>query len=338
MSPLLSVRNVKVQYPVRQARNWPWQPTPTLTAVNDISFDLYPGEVLTIVGESGCGKSSLAHALIGLTQVTSGQILFANKDLVGLTEQGLRKIRRDMQMVFQDPLASLNPRMTVGEIIAEPLRNYVSSLSKEQIRQRVGEMLENVGLSHNIINRYPHELSGGQCQRTGIARALVLKPKLVICDEPVSALDVSIQAQVVNLLKELQRELNLTLIFITHDLAIAKQISDRVMVMYLGHQMELAKTDLLYTTPTHPYTQALLSAVLTPDPHIERGRTIELLEDDLPNPMKAPSGCVFRTRCPLAGVDCALQKPSLVGTTTHQVACLKTNVPTNSTTTTLVKN
>ena len=321
--PLLQVRDVCVHFPIPKARDWPWQPIPQLKAVDGVSFDLYPGETLGVVGESGCGKSTLARALIGLVTATSGKILWQGRNLAGLDDKGFRDVRRDVQMIFQDPLASLNPRMTIGDIIAEPLRNFEPHLSTAEVKAKVRQVMDRVGLLPNVINRYPHEFSGGQCQRVGIARALILKPKLVICDEPVSALDVSIQAQVVNLLKELQAEMGLSLVFIAHDLSVVKHISDRVLVMYLGNEAELATSHDLYANPTHPYTRALLSAVPVPDPELERKKTIELLEGDLPSPINPPSGCVFRTRCPKAIDSCAKHKPELqaVGTGSHQVAC-----------------
>lgn len=234
----------------------------------------------------------------------------------------MREKRKDIQMIFQDPLASLNPRMTVGEIIAEPLKAYYPELSADDVKQQVKAMMAKVGLLPNVINRYPHEFSGGQCQRIGIARALILKPKMIICDEPVSALDVSIQAQVVNLLKSLQTEMGLSLIFIAHDLSVVKHISDRVLVMYLGNAVEMGEADALFSEPKHPYTKALMSAVPIPDPDLERSKHIELLEGDLPSPMNPPSGCVFRTRCPVATDECASKKPSLQGGDVHAVSCL----------------
>jgi oligopeptide transport system ATP-binding protein len=228
-------------------------------------------------------------------------------------------------MIFQDPLASLNPRMTVGDIIAEPLKTFYPNLSKTEVKEQVKQMMDKVGLLPNVINRYPHEFSGGQCQRIGIARALILKPKMIICDEPVSALDVSIQAQVINLLKELQQEMGLSLVFIAHDLSIVKHISDRVLVMYLGNEVEMGESKALFDDPKHPYTRALMSAVPIPDPRIERAKTIEMLAGELPSPMNPPSGCVFRTRCPLADESCAQTKPSLQGSITHAVSCLKVN-------------
>ncbi|PVZ66342.1 murein tripeptide/oligopeptide ABC transporter ATP binding protein OppF [Pelagibaculum spongiae] len=309
--PILSVRDLKVHFPIPQARDWPWQAIPQLKAVDGVSFDLFEGETLGVVGESGCGKSTLARAIIGLAPIKSGNVEWNGKDIAKMDKTQLIDIRQEIQMIFQDPLASLNPRMTIGDIIGEPLRNYYPKLSKDEVVNQVREMMARVGLLPNVINRYPHEFSGGQCQRIGIARALVLKPKLVICDEPVSALDVSIQAQVVNLLKELQQEMGLSLIFIAHDLSVVKHISDRVLVMYLGNEVELAKSEPLYANPQHPYTQALLSAVPIPDPRLERAKEIQLLEGDLPSPISPPSGCVFRTRCPNADDDCAQQRPSL---------------------------
>ncbi len=323
--PILQVKDVRVHFPVPKARDWPWEPMPMLKAVDGVSFDLYAGETLGIVGESGCGKSTLARALIGLVKTQSGKILWQNQNLVGCDDKTFRTVRKDIQMIFQDPLASLNPRMTIGDIIAEPLRNYYPDISREDIRQQVRQMMDRVGLLPNVINRYPHEFSGGQCQRVGIARALILKPKLVICDEPVSALDVSIQAQVVNLLKELQEAMGLSLVFIAHDLSVVKHISDRVLVMYLGNEAELATEEELYSNPRHPYTRALLSAVPLPDPDKEKGKQIELLEGDLPSPISPPSGCVFRTRCPIALASCAESKPDsvILNDITHRVACLR---------------
>ncbi len=323
--PILQVKDVRVHFPVPKSRDWPWDPMPMLKAVDGVSFDLYAGETLGIVGESGCGKSTLARALIGLVKTQSGKILWQNQNLVGCDDKTFRAVRKDIQMIFQDPLASLNPRMTIGDIIAEPLRNYYPDMPREEIRQQVRQMMDRVGLLPNVINRYPHEFSGGQCQRVGIARALILKPKLVISDEPVSALDVSIQAQVVNLLKELQEAMGLSLVFIAHDLSVVKHISDRVLVMYLGNEAELATEDELYSNPRHPYTRALLSAVPLPDPDKEKGKQIELLEGDLPSPISPPSGCVFRTRCPIALASCAESKPDTVilNDSQHRVACLR---------------
>ncbi|GAB7126882.1 murein tripeptide/oligopeptide ABC transporter ATP-binding protein OppF [Silvimonas sp. JCM 19000] len=308
---ILSVRDVKVHFQVRQGNTWPWQPSRTLKAVDGVSFDLYAGETLGVVGESGCGKSTLSRAMLNLIPATAGSIVWLGKEMRGASHGDWQSARKDIQMIFQDPLASLNPRMTVAQIIAEPLRTHKPELSNDEVMQRVRAIMVRVGLREQQINRYPHEFSGGQAQRIGIARALILEPKLVICDEPVSALDVSIQAQIINLLKELQREMGLALIFIAHDLAVVKHISDRVLVMYLGHVMELATKEALYARPTHPYTQALMSAIPLPDPELEKAKVIQILQGDLPSPINPPSGCVFRTRCPRAIEDCAKTVPPL---------------------------
>ncbi|UOO81653.1 murein tripeptide/oligopeptide ABC transporter ATP binding protein OppF [Uruburuella testudinis] len=312
---LLAVDNVAVHFPVKREGAWFWQPPALLQAVGGVSFQLRAGETLGIVGESGCGKSTLARALIGLVKAQAGSIRWQGQELIGMPPRALRLTRREMQMIFQDPLASLNPRMTVGDIIAEPLRTFYPGLGKAETAQRVRRIMAKVGLLPNLINRYPHEFSGGQCQRIGIARALVVEPKLLICDEPVSALDVSIQAQVVNLLKQMQREMGLALIFIAHDLAVVKHIADRVLVMYLGRAAELGDKDAVYGAPAHPYTRALMSAVPLPDPQAERRKVIQLLPGDLPSPLNPPSGCVFRTRCPEAKAVCAETAPpmSVVG-------------------------
>lgn len=321
---LLSVRDLHVTFDVKADNAWFWQKPATLKAVNGVSFELKAGETLGVVGESGCGKSTLARAIIGLVKAKSGNIIWQGEDLTTLPPAAMRLKRREIQMIFQDPLASLNPRMTVGDIIAEPLKTFYPKLKKAEIEQQVKDMMAKVGLLPNLINRYPHEFSGGQCQRIGIARALILKPKLIICDEPVSALDVSIQAQVVNLLKEVQKEMGLTLIFIAHDLSVVKHISDRVLVMYLGNAIELGTDNEVYGKPAHPYTRALMSAAPLPDPEAERSKVIQLLPGDLPSPINPPSGCVFRTHCPQADNGCAETKPVLQGTATHTVACLKT--------------
>ncbi|WP_043316314.1 murein tripeptide/oligopeptide ABC transporter ATP binding protein OppF [Microbulbifer sp. HZ11] len=320
---LLDVQALKVHFSIKQENAWPWTKPANLKAVNGVDLKLYAGETLGIVGESGCGKSTLARAIIGLTKVTDGNVLWLGQDLTALDEKSLRATRKDIQMIFQDPLASLNPRMTIGDIIAEPLRTLRPDVPREQVSERVQAMMKKVGLLPNLVNRYPHEFSGGQCQRIGIARALILDPKLIICDEPVSALDVSIQAQVVNLLKQLQREMNLSLIFIAHDLSVVKHISDRVIVMYLGNAVEAGTKDKLFADPRHPYTQALMSAVPIPDPKKEKDKQIQLLEGDLPSPINPPSGCVFRTRCPHAAEVCAEQVPVLKGEAEHQSACLR---------------
>ncbi|KGD81199.1 peptide ABC transporter ATP-binding protein [Pantoea stewartii subsp. indologenes] len=320
---LLEIADLKVHFDIKDDKQWFWQPPKTLKAVDGVSLRLYEGETLGVVGESGCGKSTLARAIIGLVKATEGRVTWLGRNLLGQSEEEWRKARSDIQRILKYHLASLNPRMTIGDIIAEPLRTYHPELSRQDIKDRVKTMMMKVGLLPNLINRYPHEFSGGQCQRIGIARALILEPKLIICDEPVSALDVSIQAQVVNLLQQLQREMGLSLIFIAHDLAVVKHISDRVLVMYLGHAVELGTYDEVYTHPQHPYTKALMSAVPIPDPDLEKNKQIQLLEGELPSPINPPSGCVFRTRCPIAGPECAKTRPLLEGSFRHAVSCLK---------------
>lgn len=319
MNPLLDVKNLYVRFKT---------PDGIVTAVNDLNFTLNAGSTLGIVGESGSGKSQTAFALMGLLAANGtveGSAIFEGKELVNLPKAELNKIRAEqISMIFQDPLASLNPRMNIGEIIAEPLKIYQPHLSAAEVKEKVQAMMLKVGLLPNLINRYPHEFSGGQCQRIGIARALIIEPKIIICDEPVSALDVSIQAQVVNLLKSLQKEMGLSLIFIAHDLAVVKHISDRVLVMYLGNAMELGSDEEVYNNTKHPYTKALMSAVPIPDPKLERNKSIELLEGELPSPINPPSGCVFRTRCLKADENCAKQKPPFTSqNNSHFVACLK---------------
>ena len=308
---ILSVRDIKVHFRVKAKSKLPWSPSRTLKAVDGVSFDLKAGETLGVVGESGCGKSTLSRAILNLIPATHGEIVWMGKDLSGATTKQWHGVRRDIQMIFQDPLASLDPRMTVGQIIAEPLREHRPEMSKSEMNESVRAMMAKVGLREQMINRYAHEFSGGQCQRIGIARALVVEPKLIVCDEPVSALDVSIQAQIVNLLKSLQQEMGLALIFIAHDLAVVKHISDRVMVMYLGHVMELSDKHSLYAEPRHPYTRALLSAVPVPNPAIERTKVVQILSSDIPSPINPPSGCVFHTRCPIAEPRCSREVPEL---------------------------
>jgi oligopeptide transport system ATP-binding protein len=308
LTTLLHVDNLKVHFHL-PGEGWLHPKHKTLRAVDGISFNLGAGETLGIVGESGCGKSTLARGILGLVPVTGGSVWLAGEELAHLAPRELRKRRQHMQIVFQDPLASLDPRMTVSEIIAEPLQVFEPGLSKSDRKHKVQSIMKRVGLLPNQINRYPHEFSGGQCQRIGIARALILKPKLLICDEPVSALDVSIQAQIINLLMDLQEEMHLSMLFIAHDLSVVKQISHRVMVMYLGKVVETATRDELYRNPCHPYTRALIDAIPIPDPVIERNKNFNPLQGDLPSPLNPPSGCAFRTRCPKANDLCATQQP-----------------------------
>ncbi len=322
-SPLLSVRDLKVHFDVRVGGIFAGRYRP-LKAVDGVSFELKAGETLGIVGESGCGKSTLGRAILRLIEPTGGRAVWLGEELSGLDAQAMRAKRQDMQIIFQDPLASLNPRMTVGEIIAEPLKTFESGIGREAIKTRVKEMMAKVGLLPQMINRYPHEFSGGQCQRIGIARAMVLEPKLIVCDEPVSALDVSIQAQIVNLLMRLQSEFGLSLLFISHDLSVVRHISHRIMVLYLGRVMEIADREAIYLRARHPYTQALISAVPIPDPDKEREKRRLVLQGELPSPLAPPSGCVFRTRCPKATELCAREVPVLEEDGTgdlHRVAC-----------------
>jgi len=320
-NPVLQVRGLEVSFRVDTGSLFRHD-YKSIRAVDGISFDVYPAETLGIVGESGCGKSTLARALLGLQRPRAGEILWLGEDLARASEETLRRKRREIQLIFQDPQGSLDPRMTVGDIIAEPLRTFFPSMSRLQIRERVTGILKMVGLRTDQVNRYPHEFSGGQCQRVGIARALVVNPRLVVCDEPVSALDVSIQAQIVNLLKDLQKKLQLSLIFIAHDLSIVRHVSDRILVMYMGKVMEMADRSSIYREPRHPYTRALIESVPIPDPVRERARARRSLKGDMPSPLNPPSGCVFRTRCPFATDLCAEKVPELeMLDNGHQVAC-----------------
>jgi oligopeptide transport system ATP-binding protein len=290
-------------------------------AVDDVSFEVYQGETLGLVGETGCGKTTTARTILQLYRPTSGKILFDGVELVGLPENDLRKMRRRMQMIFQDPYASLNPRMTVGAIISAPLDVH-TDMNKAEKQNRVQELLKIVGLNPDFVNRYPHEFSGGQRQRIGIARALAVNPDLVICDEPISSLDVSIQAQVVNLLEELQDRLGLTYIFVAHDLSMVRHISDRIVVMYLGKVVELADRNEIYLRPLHPYTKALMSAVPIPNPDKARNRKRIILAGDIPSPMSPPVGCNFNTRCPIAAEKCFKDEPEYREISPdHFVAC-----------------
>lgn len=317
--PLLSVRHLSVEFPIRSALDWPWTAPRILRAVSDVSFDLAEGETLGIVGESGCGKSTLARAISRLIDTRRGEAIFENRNLLALTQEEMRPLRKKIQIIFQDPQASLNPRMTVGEILAEPLRQFVPELPRAEREKRCRTVLERVGILANNVNRYPHEFSGGQCQRIGIARALTLKPKLLICDEPVSALDVSVQAQVINLLKELQAEMGLSMIFVAHDIGVVHHISNHILVMYLGRIVEYQTGERLLSSPLHPYTQALLSAVPVPDPEAEL--IPEILEGDLPSPLRLPKGCAFASRCAFRQPRCESERPELSGKAEKLMAC-----------------
>ncbi|HVY52257.1 MAG TPA: dipeptide ABC transporter ATP-binding protein [Devosia sp.] len=288
-----------------------FKPKLKLRALQDISFSIRRGETLGIVGESGCGKSTLGRCILQLLRPDEGRVLWLGQDLLKLDPESMRRKRRDLQIIFQDPLASLNPRMTVGEIISDPLKTLLPELNAPQRRQRVMDMMEAVGLQPEMINRYPHEFSGGQAQRIGIARALITEPKLIVCDEPVSALDVSIQAQILNLLSELKEQFGLTLIFISHNLSVVRHVSDRIMVLYLGRMVELARGEDLYDDPKHPYTKALLTAVPIADPKRARHKNIDALRGEIPSPINPPSGCAFRTRCRYAIKSCSEIRPPL---------------------------
>jgi len=320
-APILSVRNLSVHFPVR-VRGGLFGRQAVLKAVDGVSFDLMPGETLGIVGESGCGKSTLGRAVLQLFEPTTGSVVWMGHEIAGMDARAMRPRRREMQIIFQDPLASLDPRMTIGEIIAEPLRSFHPDMSRGALRARVKDMMAKVGLLPQMINRYPHEFSGGQCQRIGVARAMIVEPALIVCDEPVSALDVSIQGQIINLLMALQAEFGMSLIFISHNLAVVRHISHRIMVLYLGRVVEMVDRDTLYRAPLHPYSKALISAVPIPDPDLERAKQRIVLEGELPSPLTPPSGCVFRTRCPLADERCAREVPVLEEAgADHLVAC-----------------
>jgi len=320
---ILEVKNLKMWFPVNSRGIIP-KHVGDIKAVDDISFEVRQGETLGIVGESGCGKTTVGRSIMQVYDITDGEIVFEGQELSALKAKEMRRMRRRMQMIFQDPYSSLNPRMTAGNIIGEPIQIHGMSNSKEEYAEQVEELLRVVGLNPYMRDRYPHEFSGGQRQRIGIARALAVRPSLIIADEPVSALDVSIQAQVINLLQELQEQFNLTYMFIAHDLSVVRHISDRIGVMYLGKMVELAERDELYENPLHPYTQALLSAVPIPDPAIERGRERIVLEGDVPSPLRPPSGCRFHTRCPIAIDECSEEDPEFrdVGND-HWAACLR---------------
>ncbi|GAA4856522.1 dipeptide ABC transporter ATP-binding protein [Saccharopolyspora cebuensis] len=319
--PILQVRDLVKHFPVTQGVLFR-RTIGQVRAVDGVSFDLHKGETLGVVGESGCGKSTLAQVLMRLEKPTSGSATFEGRDMFGLRGAELRKLRRDMQIVLQDPYTSLNPRRTVGDIVGEPFEIHPEVAPKGERRRKVQELLEVVGLNPEHIQRYPHQFSGGQRQRIGIARALALKPKVIVCDEPVSALDVSIQAQVMNLLGELQQEFGLSYVFIAHDLGVVRHLSDRVAVMYLGKMVEVGTDEQIYERPQHPYTQALLSSVPVPDPTLRGQRDIIRLTGDVPSPANPPSGCRFRTRCWKAQDICAEQAPELeIRHGEHPAAC-----------------
>ena len=309
--PVLRVQDLAVYFSSRTGSLFRREQR-VLRAVDGISFELNPGETLGIVGESGSGKSTLARAILGLLSPNRGRVLWMGEDLTRLEAEPMRQKRKELQIVFQDPVASLNPRMTAGTIIAEPLWTFYPQMESLQVEERTRGMMKMVGLLPNQINRYPHEFSGGQCQRIGIARSLVLNPKLLICDEPVSALDVSIQAQIINLLRDLQKKLGLALIFVAHDLSIVRHISDRVMVMYMGRSMEVAEKTALYRRPLHPYSRALMKSVLIPDPVRAREVKQEVwLKGDMPSPFSPPRGCIFHSRCPYQVPRCQADVPAL---------------------------
>jgi len=322
MKKILEVKNLKVHFELSSGL---FKPKKVVHAVDGIDFEVFEGETLGIVGESGCGKSSLARALCGLNKITSGSALFNGIDLAKASAKQWDEVHKQMQFIFQDPVAALDPRMTVAEIIAEPLVTLYPNMKQTEVMAKVFSTMKLVGLSQNQVNRYPQEFSGGQCQRIGIARALILEPKVLICDESVSALDVSIKAQIINLLQELQQKLKLTILFISHDLGVIKHICNRILVMYLGNIMELGAKKTIYSDPLHPYTKALLSAVPVANPELEKAKVIQLLEGELPSPVNPPHGCVFHTRCPLASEACSQSRPADKTVREHSVSCFKVN-------------
>lgn len=320
---LVEVDSLKMHFPVRSGLIFQ-RTVAHVRAVDDVSFFIRRGETLGLVGESGCGKTTTGRCILQLYRPTSGTITFDGEDLCAMNSKGLRQMRRRMQVIFQDPYSSLNPRMTAGNIIGEPLTVHGMAGNRAEYRERVAELLSVVGLSPSMADRFPHEFSGGQRQRIGVARALAVNPQFIVCDEPVSALDVSIQAQIVNLLEELQERFQLTFLFIAHDLSVVRHISDRVAVMYLGHIVEIASREEIYENPIHPYTRALLSAVPIPDPVLDAQRERILLTGEVPSPLNPPTGCVFHPRCPIAEERCSEVVPELREVATdHWVSCIK---------------
>ncbi|MEE8465605.1 MAG: dipeptide ABC transporter ATP-binding protein [Dehalococcoidia bacterium] len=319
---LLEVRDLKMHFPVSSGMLFQ-RTTAYVKAVDGVSFTVKRGETLGLVGESGCGKTTTGRCILQLYKPTAGQIIFDGQDLTNLKSKQMRAMRREMQVIFQDPYSSLNPRMTAGNIIGEPLIVHGLVKGKAEYREKVADLLQNVGLNPYMADRFPHEFSGGQRQRIGVARALSVSPKFIVADEPVSALDVSIQAQIINLLEDLQERFNLTYLFIAHDLSVVRHISDRVGVMYLGHMVEMADRNEIYVNPVHPYTKALLSAVPIPDPVLDAQRERVLLSGEVPSPLNPPSGCVFHPRCPVANDDCSRVTPELREVETdHHAACI----------------
>lgn len=320
---LLEVKNLKMHFPVTSGLIFA-RTVAHIRAVDDVSFFVRRGETLGLVGESGCGKTTTGRCILQLYKPTAGQIVFEGQELTMLPTRQMRAMRRQMQVIFQDPYSSLNPRMTAGNIIGEPLIVHGLVKNRNQYKERVGELLQNVGLNPYMSDRFPHEFSGGQRQRIGVARALSVDPKFIVADEPVSALDVSIQAQIINLMEDLQERFSLTYLFIAHDLSVVRHISDRVAVMYLGHLVEIAERNEIYRNPLHPYTRALLSAVPIPDPVIDAQRERILLAGEVPSPLNPPSGCVFHPRCPMAAEQCSQILPELREVqTAHWVACIR---------------
>ena len=322
-APYLSVTGLKKYFPLGRRRLT--SKGPVVKAVDDVSLQLSRGQILGLVGESGCGKTTTGRAILRLIEPTEGKIVFDGTDIT--KSRDMKSLRRRMQFVFQDPYSSLNPRMSIYRILKEPIDNFLGRMGRSEKQDLASQTLKKVGLTADHMTRFPHEFSGGQRQRIALARSLICNPELIVCDEPVSALDVSIQAQVINLLKRLKQEYELSIIFISHDLAVVEHLCDPVAVMYLGRIVEISPKEALYRRPLHPYTQALLSAVPIPDPVLERQRKVQLLTGDVPSPLNAPTGCAFHPRCPLVGDECRRQRPELVEKRPgHKVACFKADI------------